>query len=69
MGGLLCLFSMGFFLFFFAREIRVAEDLKRPLYVVGASELGFSPQDVEHKLREILDVRVFFVFPHFIVCG
>lgn len=39
---------------------RVAEDLKRPLYVVGASELGFSPQDVERKLRQILDVSSIF---------
>jgi len=33
----------------------VAETLKRPLYMVGASELGINPHEVEEGLRRVLD--------------
>lgn len=40
----------------------VAELLKRPLYMLGASELSLRPDEMERSLIGVLSVRVSFVY-------
>jgi hypothetical protein len=45
----------------------VAEHLKRPLYIVGASELSTTPSILEEKLKSILSVTLTDLDPKFVL--